>query len=99
MVGIVDCWLFAENVLLKLETPGAHVPVFLCLVLSLNSPSLRLYRAQVNGIFELDGIELPAVPPLVGSAHESSQASLTVKFLKVQSKKRVRMVQGVVVCK
>ena len=34
-----------------------------------------------------------------GSAHESSQASLTLKFLKVQSKKRVRMVQGVVVCK
>ena len=34
-----------------------------------------------------------------GSAHESSQASVTVKFLKVQSKKRGRMVQGVVVCK
>ena len=34
-----------------------------------------------------------------GSAHESSQASVIVKFLKVQSKKRGRMLQDVVVCK
>ena len=73
VVGVIDPGLVAQDILLKLVSPGAHVSLPLSLILSLCSFLLRLDGTQVDGVFKLDGVELPTVAPLVGRAHQSRQ--------------------------